>query len=59
VVIGDLYIISVAISPDKADSVLIVDANAVLAFTISRQGFEVIAREDRQIVQLTRAVQLH
>jgi hypothetical protein len=59
VVIGDLYIISVAISPDKADSVLIVNANAVLAFAVSRQGFEVIAREDRQIVQRTRAVQLH
>jgi hypothetical protein len=56
VIVGDLYIISVTISPDKADSVLIVDADAVLAFAISRQSFEVIAREDRQIVQLTCAM---
>ena len=58
-VIGDFYIISVTVSPDKADSVLIVDANAVLAFPVSRQRFEMIAWEDCKVAQLTRAVQLH
>ena len=58
-IIGDLYIISVTVSPNKTYPILIVYANAVLTLAISRERFEAIARKNRQVAQLTRAVQLH
>lgn len=42
-VIGDLDFVGVAVFPSKADAPLVVDSNAVLAFTIASQCFESVA----------------
>lgn len=44
--------------PDKANSKLIVDANAVLALTIARQRFQSIARGNPQEIERCCGVQL-
>jgi len=49
VVIHNLYIVCVKVTPDKAQTILIVDAYAVLSFAIARQGFKMIAARDSQI----------
>jgi hypothetical protein len=43
VVVRDLDIVSPTVSPGEADSVLIVDADRVLARTIARQSLEAVA----------------
>jgi hypothetical protein len=43
--------------PGKADSVLIVDPDAVLSFAVSPQGFQSIAGRDQKTGQGARAVQ--
>jgi hypothetical protein len=42
VVLDDLDVISVTIAPDKADSPLIVYADAVLSLSVARQSFKAI-----------------
>jgi hypothetical protein len=43
-IIYDLYLFRMSTPPDKANSPLIVDTDAMLAFTISLQGFQLIGR---------------
>jgi len=43
VVVDDFDVVGVAIFPVKADTLLIVDADTVLAFAVASEGFEVIA----------------
>jgi len=50
VVIHDLDLIGSGIRPHEADAVLVVNANAVLAFSISDQSFEPIAGRNSQLV---------
>ena len=50
-VVDDLYIVRVAFMPSKTKSPLIVDANAVLSFTISSQRLEMVSRWAGQIRQ--------
>jgi hypothetical protein len=40
-----------AIIPNEADAVLVIDADAVLALTVTVERFEVIARRPSQVVQ--------
>jgi hypothetical protein len=42
VVVNDLYIIRISAAPCEADTELVVDANAVLAGTISRERLKAI-----------------
>jgi hypothetical protein len=48
-IIDDLYIKGVAVSPDKADTPLFVDADTVLAFSIAVQGLQVIRRRKTKV----------
>ena len=57
-VIHYLHIVSISVTPDKADAPLIVDPNAVLASSIAFQGFQTIARRGREVAKLRSNVQL-
>jgi hypothetical protein len=50
-IISDFYFVYIAISEAKTDSPLIVDGNGELAFPVSFQGVEAIARRRLQVVQ--------
>jgi hypothetical protein len=58
VVVHDFDLVSAVVVPNKTDSPLIVDANAVLSFSIALQGFQVIARWHSQTDQFRYGVQL-
>jgi hypothetical protein len=51
VVIDDLHAEGITINPSKADTPLIIDTDAVLAFAITPEGFEPIGRRNTQIIQ--------
>ena len=52
VVIGDGYGVGPPRLPDKADTVLVVDAEAVLAAPVAAQSFQSVAGMQRQVIQL-------
>ena len=45
-----------AVGPFEADPPLVVDTNAVLPFTVTAQGFETVARQTFQVLQIGRVV---
>ena len=51
-VVDNLNLIRIPVSPPKANAPLIVDANTVLTGAISFQLFKSIARRDSQVVKL-------
>lgn len=55
-VVNNLNFKRITITPNEANTILIVDADAVLTFPITLQGFEMIAWKDCQISQLTSSV---
>jgi hypothetical protein len=57
VIIHDLDVVRVPLVPAKADAVLIVDPNAVLADPIPLQRFQPIARQRGKVTQDRRDVQ--
>jgi hypothetical protein len=57
VVIHDFDVIGASFVPTKADSVLVVDPDAVLPDPIPFQGFQPVARPRRMIAQRCRDVQ--
>jgi hypothetical protein len=56
VVIHDFNIVSVVALPEKAETKLVVDANAELAFTVAGESFQVIRRRDAQLIEVTGAI---
>lgn len=50
-IVGDLHIVGVTISPAKANPPLIVDPDAVLALSISGELFEAVSRRHSEIAQ--------
>ena len=56
-VIGDLYLVCVALAPHKADSPLLVDSNAMLASPIPGKLLQSICRRDTKIVEVRGVVQ--
>jgi hypothetical protein len=56
-IVYDLNFVSVALAPPKANPPLVVDADAVLAFTWALQGFERIAWWYSQLPQFCRRLQ--
>jgi len=50
VVIRYLYIEGVAVAPDEAQAELIVDPNAVLAFPVTAQVLQSVARRNSQVL---------
>src|ERR1017187_9265029 len=57
VVFGDFDVMGAILLPSKADSVLIVDPDAVLSDAIPLECFETVARRDQEIRQGTRVIQ--
>jgi hypothetical protein len=57
VVIGDFNLGGIPALPTKADSALIVDADAVLPRAVSPQGFQAVAWRNPQVVELGRCVE--
>ena len=58
VVIRNLDIRRMAISPPEADPPLLVDPDAVLASTVTLESSKLVRARNRQILQITRSIQL-
>lgn len=48
-IIGDLNVESVAVTPYEADPVLVVDPNAMLPFSVTFESFQAIAGKNRRV----------
>jgi len=57
-IIRNLYSARTAVAPDKANSILVVDPDAVLSGSISAQGFQPVAGWDLEIVERLRRIEL-
>jgi hypothetical protein len=57
-VIGNFNLEGIAITPCEADSVLVVDPDAVLSCSVTLERFQVIARENRQIREQKSSMEL-
>ena len=51
VVVNDFDFVSVAVAPDEADTVLVIDADGVPSATVALESLETIARRATEIVQ--------
>jgi hypothetical protein len=58
VVVHYFHVFNACVSPTETNTPLIVDANAVLPFAITRKRFKAIARGHTQIVQLAGDLEL-
>ena len=58
-IIGDLNLKGVSITPNETDAILVVDPNAMLSFAIPLQGFQMVARKYGKIRKSNRCVDLH
>jgi nitrogenase subunit NifH len=56
-VFGDFDIVGIPFFPAKADSILVVDSQAVLTLAISSERFETIARRNAQIGEILGGIQ--
>jgi hypothetical protein len=56
-VIDDLDLVSVSLTPCEANAPLIVDADAVLAFAVTFQSLQSVARQRRKGAQIGRGVE--
>jgi hypothetical protein len=57
-IVDDFHIVTMAFTPDKTDSPLIIDPDRVLSFPIASQRFQLISRGRSQNAQLRRSVKL-
>jgi hypothetical protein len=57
-IVYDLDLVSVALAPTKANSPLVVDADAVLAFSVACQFLQSIAGEPGEVFKRFRAMEL-
>jgi hypothetical protein len=55
-VVDDLDVVPVTVSPDEAQAPLVVDSNAVLPRAISLQGFEPVSGKRSEIFERARAM---
>lgn len=51
-VVADFNVVCATVFPDEADSVLIIDADAVLTFTVTDQLLQTVTRRDAQVVNV-------
>ena len=57
-IVHDFHIVGIAVAPNKADAPLVVNADAVLSFSIAFQRFQVIAWWRLQIAKFGGDIQL-
>ena len=55
-IIDDFHVIGTAVRPSETDAPLLVDADRVLAFPVSRQLLQPIARRRAQILHIGRRI---
>jgi len=58
-IIGDFHLECIAVPPDEADSILIVDPDAVLSCAVAFEGFQAITGEKSKIREQMRGVNLN
>jgi hypothetical protein len=58
VIVYDLDLVSVTLAPTKANSPLVVDADAVLALSVACQFLQSIARKTGEVFERFSAIQL-
>jgi hypothetical protein len=58
-IVVDLYFEGIPITPKEADTVLIVDPDAMLSVAFTFEGFQSISRENRKIRENTSGVNLY
>jgi hypothetical protein len=58
VIVHDFNLVRTVFTPDKANTPLVVDADAVLILALASERFELIARWNSQVGQHHRGVQL-
>ena len=56
-VVDDLHIVGVTISPFETDAPLVIDSNAMLAGTVAAQFLKTIRRRDTEISQCRRSIE--
>ena len=49
VIVHDLYVVGISIAPGEADSIVLVDSNAVLVPTISLERFQSVTQRFRPV----------
>ena len=57
-VIYNLDVVGISITPHEADAPLIVDANAVLSLSVALERFQMITRRGREVAQFCGNIQL-
>jgi hypothetical protein len=57
-IVRNLYLVSVAVTPNETNAPLAVDTDTVLACTVAAQGLQMIAGRRRQIGQSVRRIEL-
>ena len=58
VIIHNFYVVRISVPPHKADAVLVVDADAVLADTVALECLEAVARRNSKVVEPTGDLEL-
>jgi hypothetical protein len=58
VIIDNLDVVRITVTPNKADAILIIDANAVLTLATSTESLKAIAGKNAKVVELMRGLQL-
>ena len=56
-VVSDLYVVRVSITPGETDPPLLIDPDAPLARTVSKQLFETIGGRNAEVVQSRRGIE--
>ena len=56
-VVADLNVFGLVVSPFEADAPLFVDADGVLAFAVALECFELIAGRDAEIIEFVGSVE--
>jgi hypothetical protein len=59
VIINNLDVVRITVTPNKADAILVIDTNAVCPLAISAERLETIAGKNAKVAKLVRAMQLH
>jgi hypothetical protein len=57
VIVHYFHVVRISVAPDKTNAVPVVDADTVLAFPVSAQAFQTVARRHEQVFQPQRGVQ--
>lgn len=57
-VVRDLDFVGITVLPAETNSILLIDANAVLTFAVTGQPFKAVAWRDRELPKVAHAVQL-